>query len=311
MPSSKPHKSKVYITAGQDLGGEFDVKDHNIDDLVIVPRVELIYRPASSSSLLRRLWKFLTESEKKPTLTLRETIGTPESQRISCDLLKFDNEFYKLSMSGIVSSMNLPVELGEEKIYWLTKEKSWIKLKTQDVLEYELLKLAHDLAWNSDSKENIVINLHIEKPLKVSLKEFETIACKQIVSAMIEDQVKLFKNLSISEWKSEIAKKLKLLGLLICAKLLDALAENGYMQTKERIVTLIKGILKPIAIGEYGFYYGPVAPDCIICKETFVIGDSAKRTPCLHHFHEECIAEWIYDNRTCAFCGSDFTGYYN
>ena len=32
---------------------------------------------------------------------------------------------------------------------------------------------------------------------------------------------------------------------------------------------------------------------CAICMEDFKENDDAKRLPCSHHFHEECILRWL------------------
>ena len=32
---------------------------------------------------------------------------------------------------------------------------------------------------------------------------------------------------------------------------------------------------------------------CAICMEEFKENESAKRLPCSHHFHEECISRWL------------------
>jgi hypothetical protein len=32
---------------------------------------------------------------------------------------------------------------------------------------------------------------------------------------------------------------------------------------------------------------------CAICMDDFKENDEAKRLPCSHHFHEECISRWL------------------
>lgn len=32
---------------------------------------------------------------------------------------------------------------------------------------------------------------------------------------------------------------------------------------------------------------------CAICMDDFKENDQAKRLPCSHHFHEECISRWL------------------
>jgi len=41
---------------------------------------------------------------------------------------------------------------------------------------------------------------------------------------------------------------------------------------------------------------------CAICMDDFKEGDQAKRLPCSHHFHEECISRWLRLHGTCPTC---------
>lgn len=41
---------------------------------------------------------------------------------------------------------------------------------------------------------------------------------------------------------------------------------------------------------------------CAICMEDFNENDAAKRLPCSHHFHEECILRWLRLHGTCPTC---------
>ncbi|CAF1114692.1 unnamed protein product [Rotaria sordida] len=41
---------------------------------------------------------------------------------------------------------------------------------------------------------------------------------------------------------------------------------------------------------------------CAICMEEFKKNDEAKRLPCSHHFHEECILRWLRMHGTCPTC---------
>ncbi|CAF4960597.1 unnamed protein product, partial [Rotaria sp. Silwood1] len=41
---------------------------------------------------------------------------------------------------------------------------------------------------------------------------------------------------------------------------------------------------------------------CAICMDEFKLHDEAKRLPCSHHFHEECILRWLRMHGTCPTC---------
>lgn len=41
---------------------------------------------------------------------------------------------------------------------------------------------------------------------------------------------------------------------------------------------------------------------CAICMDDFKENDDAKRLPCSHHFHEECIKRWLRLHGTCPTC---------
>lgn len=47
-------------------------------------------------------------------------------------------------------------------------------------------------------------------------------------------------------------------------------------------------------------------PECPICYEEFVRGSDIKRTPCMHHFHKECLGKWLSDyGKICPLCRAD------
>ncbi|KNC52879.1 E3 ubiquitin-protein ligase RNF181 [Thecamonas trahens ATCC 50062] len=41
---------------------------------------------------------------------------------------------------------------------------------------------------------------------------------------------------------------------------------------------------------------------CMICMETFAVGDEALRLPCNHLYHSMCLMPWLYEHSTCALC---------
>eukprot|EP00743_Colponemidia_sp_Colp-15_P002775 GILK01003003.1.p1 GENE.GILK01003003.1~~GILK01003003.1.p1 ORF type:complete len:299 (+),score=37.01 GILK01003003.1:83-979(+) len=42
--------------------------------------------------------------------------------------------------------------------------------------------------------------------------------------------------------------------------------------------------------------------DCAVCKDEFSEGDTAKKMPCLHLFHPDCILPWLKDHNSCPVC---------
>jgi len=45
--------------------------------------------------------------------------------------------------------------------------------------------------------------------------------------------------------------------------------------------------------------------DCSICLDVFKIGDSIRTLPCLHHYHRECIDQWLKIKSVCPVCKLD------
>eukprot|EP00931_Biecheleriopsis_adriatica_P022684 TRINITY_DN14510_c0_g2_i1.p1 TRINITY_DN14510_c0_g2~~TRINITY_DN14510_c0_g2_i1.p1 ORF type:complete len:383 (+),score=88.21 TRINITY_DN14510_c0_g2_i1:95-1150(+) len=44
------------------------------------------------------------------------------------------------------------------------------------------------------------------------------------------------------------------------------------------------------------------SPECSICLDDLVIGESALRLPCGHLFHEECVKDWLKKSNECPVC---------
>lgn len=42
--------------------------------------------------------------------------------------------------------------------------------------------------------------------------------------------------------------------------------------------------------------------DCVVCRDAFKIGQSARELPCRHLFHSDCIVPWLKTRNTCPIC---------
>jgi hypothetical protein len=47
---------------------------------------------------------------------------------------------------------------------------------------------------------------------------------------------------------------------------------------------------------------GDEAPSCAICLEEFAPGHVARRLPCCHSFHRDCVDKWLKSKATCPVC---------
>ena len=48
--------------------------------------------------------------------------------------------------------------------------------------------------------------------------------------------------------------------------------------------------------------------ECAICMEDFRLNEEAKRLPCKHCFHEQCIKDWLKLHGTCPVCRKNLNG---
>ncbi|KAM4538881.1 E3 ubiquitin-protein ligase RNF115 [Odontesthes bonariensis] len=47
---------------------------------------------------------------------------------------------------------------------------------------------------------------------------------------------------------------------------------------------------------------------CPVCREEYSLGESVRKLPCLHHFHNECIVPWLELHDTCPVCRKSLNG---
>ncbi|KAL8565287.1 hypothetical protein ACOMHN_001185 [Nucella lapillus] len=47
---------------------------------------------------------------------------------------------------------------------------------------------------------------------------------------------------------------------------------------------------------------------CSVCMEDFALGESVRRLPCEHHYHNDCIIPWLELHGTCPVCRKDLNG---
>lgn len=52
-----------------------------------------------------------------------------------------------------------------------------------------------------------------------------------------------------------------------------------------------------VAAGEEG-----EGDECAVCKDGFAAGQRAKRLPCSHRYHDECIVPWLHVRNSCPLC---------
>ena len=48
--------------------------------------------------------------------------------------------------------------------------------------------------------------------------------------------------------------------------------------------------------------------ECCICLDDLKVGDSMRRLPCLHAFHQECVDKWLKNSATCPICKHKLNG---
>ncbi|KAL7164739.1 hypothetical protein ACSBR2_040610 [Camellia fascicularis] len=41
---------------------------------------------------------------------------------------------------------------------------------------------------------------------------------------------------------------------------------------------------------------------CVICKDSMNVGEIAKKLPCEHGYHEDCIFPWLGSKNSCLVC---------
>ncbi|MCO5562836.1 hypothetical protein L7F22_016471 [Adiantum nelumboides] len=44
---------------------------------------------------------------------------------------------------------------------------------------------------------------------------------------------------------------------------------------------------------------------CVICRFEYEEGDCLSTLPCKHHYHTECIKNWLQINKSCPICSAE------
>lgn len=53
--------------------------------------------------------------------------------------------------------------------------------------------------------------------------------------------------------------------------------------------------------------WGDFNLDCSVCLADFEEGEQLRRLPCTHHFHIDCVDQWLVINKTCPICRKPIT----
>mmetsp|Transcript_12427 Transcript_12427/g.35944 ORF Transcript_12427/g.35944 Transcript_12427/m.35944 type:complete len:483 (-) Transcript_12427:464-1912(-) len=64
---------------------------------------------------------------------------------------------------------------------------------------------------------------------------------------------------------------------------------------------VVKG-LESFTIGQAHAHQSPEQDPCGVCQEEYSTGESCRRLPCGHCFHEHCILPWLESHNTCPVC---------
>lgn len=62
--------------------------------------------------------------------------------------------------------------------------------------------------------------------------------------------------------------------------------------------------MMPSSFNDHGYHAQPSAPivrECSICFET-LSSDDTRALPCAHVFHEDCVGQWLQQQRNCPIC---------
>ncbi|KAF9915393.1 hypothetical protein BX616_006250 [Lobosporangium transversale] len=59
----------------------------------------------------------------------------------------------------------------------------------------------------------------------------------------------------------------------------------------------------PMTEGMFGS--DPEEATCAICLGNYVLDETIRVLPCQHHFHLECVDQWLFTDKSCPLCKHD------
>ena len=80
----------------------------------------------------------------------------------------------------------------------------------------------------------------------------------------------------------------------------DVKAERWALVAREKIEQLPK--VKFTCSMSKGKDENDCAVKCLVCQCPYEEGESLRRLPCNHFFHEDCIDQWLLTKDTCPYC---------
>jgi E3 ubiquitin-protein ligase BIG BROTHER-like protein len=94
----------------------------------------------------------------------------------------------------------------------------------------------------------------------------------------------------------------------------DNMSYEELIALGEAVGTESKGLNAQSVAALQQFTYVPESKDsstdqeqCVVCRLEYEKGDKMLRLPCKHHYHSECIQQWLQHNKVCPVCSAEVT----